>query len=177
MFERNRIHNSNEPTAIPVEISFTTGEQAKGKLIVPLSRSPLEHLNGLGTFVEFEPYGGERQFIAKTQIAAVRPSGVPVSPTLGQPRVSHDDFDPYAILGLTRGCSWDDVRQAYVRLSKTYHPDRYSNAALPAEVKSYLEAMARRLNAAYAALEAVQRAAKQAPSPRYAPVFTSGPQI
>jgi hypothetical protein len=158
-----------------VEIGLVSGEQTKGKLMVPVGRSPLEVLNGLGAFIEFEPYGGERQFLAKTQIAAMRLAGVPQRPSLS-PAYANDDFDPHTILGVPRGCAWEDIRQAYLRLSKTYHPDRYSNAMLPDEVRTYLETMARRLNAAYAALEATKRAVEQSPMPRYAPVFTSAPR-
>lgn len=33
------------------------------------------------------------------------------------------DLDPYTVLGLRRGCSADEVRDAYRRKSKKYHPD------------------------------------------------------
>jgi hypothetical protein len=176
MFERNRIDNAPETIAVPVEIGLVTGEQVKGKLMVPVGRSPLEFLNSLGAFVEFEPYGGERQLLAKTQIAAMHLAGVPKSPALNTPHAGAADFDPYAILGVSRGCSRDEVRQAYLRLSKTYHPDCYSGVALPDEVKTYLETMARRLNAAYAALEQAQRTVNKTPMPRYEPIFTSPPR-
>lgn len=32
-------------------------------------------------------------------------------------------IDLYSMLGLVRGCSHEDIREAYRRLSKTYHPD------------------------------------------------------
>ncbi len=51
------------------------------------------------------------------------------------------------------GASRDEVRQAYLRLAKAYHPDRYASVELPEEVRDYLSAMARRVNAAHAALE------------------------
>ena len=60
-------------------------------------------------------------------------------------------------------------RRQVFRLAKAYHPDRYATAELPAEVRDYLAAMARRINAAHAALEVPLK--KQAV--RQEPVFTS----
>jgi DnaJ-domain-containing protein 1 len=128
-----------------------------------------EVLNGPGGFIEFEPYGGERSFIAKAQIASVRLLGVPRVPNLNARLRDLDGFDPFAVLGLSPGASRDEIRQAYVAVAKRYHPDRYASAELPTEVIEYLFAMARRINAAYEALGAEQK--KQAA--RAAPVFTS----
>ena len=66
-----------------------------------------------------------------------------------------DDFDPHAILGLSPECMPDEVRRACLRHSKDDHPGRCSAAAVPPEVRACLETMARRVNAAYAALEVV----------------------
>ena len=85
-------------------------------------------------------------------------------------RQRDSEFDPYLILQIRPGASWEQIKAAYHAQAKTYHPDRYANAELPTEVKEYLAVMARRINAAYAALEPVS-------SPRTAaraePVYTS----
>lgn len=175
MFERNRVDNVPEPSAVPVELTFVDGEGEKGKLLVPSGKVTPEVLNGPAQFVEFEPYGGERRYIAKSQIAAVRLVGVPRAQTLGK-RSAQDGFNPHDILGVSPESTWDEVRQAYVRLSKAYHPDRYSTAILPDDVKDYLETMSRRINAAYAALEAPQKITRRAAGERSQPIFTSGPR-
>jgi curved DNA-binding protein CbpA len=87
-----------------------------------------------------------------------------------------NDFDPFAILGVTADSSHDEVKSAWHRLSKTYHPDRYAAAELPAEVLDYLSAMARRINSAYAALEAPVAAERRAASLRATPIYTSRPR-
>jgi curved DNA-binding protein CbpA len=84
-----------------------------------------------------------------------------------------DGFDPYAILGLQRGASFDETRSAYHGLAKTYHPDRYATAELPTEVISYLAGMARRVNAAYAALEASQAQKRRYEGLKQDAVYTS----
>lgn len=173
MFERNKIDNVPEPSAVPVELTLTDGTLAKGKLLVPMGKTLADLLNGGGGFVEFEPYGGERRFVAKGQLGSVRPVGVPKSPNLAARAEGLDSFNPHAILGVAQDAAWDDVRQAYHRLAMTYHPDRYASAELPAEVIEYLYVMARRVNVAYAALETPHQLSKTAAAVRSAAVYSS----
>jgi hypothetical protein len=173
MFERNRIDNIPEASAIPVEITLADGSLVKGKLLVAVGKTVADALNAGGGFVEFEPYGGERSFVAKAQLAAVKLVGVPKAPNLNARLKDIDGFDPFAVLGVQVGSSREEVRQAYFSLAKTYHPDRYATAELPGEVRDYLSAMARRINAAHAALEVPEK--KKAM--RAEPIFTSGTRI
>jgi hypothetical protein len=169
MFERNRTDVAVESSAVPVEVVYSDGTVAKGKLMVALGKSVADTLNGSGSFVEFEPYGGERSFLAKAQLATVKLVGIPKAANL-QARLSDPDgFDPFRVLGLSPAASREERRQAFVALSKTYHPDRYATVVLPDEVRKYLDAMARRINAAHEALEVTQK--KQAI--RNEPIFTS----
>jgi hypothetical protein len=169
MFERSRVDNAPDQTAMPVEATFADGSVVRGKLLVAATRSIGDVLNGGGAFLEFEPYGGERQYIAKAQIASIKMLGVPKLPNLNARLKDYDGFDPYAVLGIKPGATREDIRQAYFALAKAYHPDRYATAELPTEVIEYLFAMARRVNAAHAALSTEQK--KQAA--RAEPVFTS----
>jgi DnaJ-class molecular chaperone len=41
------------------------------------------------------------------------------------------DPDPYRTLGLPRGASTDEVKHAYRRLAKQFHPDSAGERALP----------------------------------------------
>lgn len=58
--------------------------------------------------------------------------------------------DYYAVLGIRRDASHDDVRHAYHRLAKLWHPDRYMDA--PPALRERAERRTRALNAAYAVL-------------------------
>jgi DnaJ domain len=165
MFERNRVDNALEVSAVPVEITLLDGTLIKGKLLVPILKTAADTLNGGTAFIEFEPYGGEKRYIAKAQLAAVKPVGVPRVPGLQSRLRDIGEFDPYAVLGLAHGAAREQIREAYVALAKAYHPDRYVNVVLPPEVGDYLAAMARRINAAHAALEA--------PQMRQEPIVTS----
>ena len=97
---------------------------------------------------------------------------MPKAPSLGARLKDVDGFDPHAVLRIDHGASRDEVRHAYFALAKAYHPDRYATAELPEEVRDYLSAMARRINAAHAALDVPER--KKAA--RAEPVFTTPPR-
>lgn len=157
MFERNRTDFAPEAHSVPVEVVFADGRLERGKLLIAVGRSLADVLNGPGAFVEFEPYGGERGFIAKVHLVTVKPVAVPRAPDLQARLGDADGFDPHRVLGLRAGASREDMRAAYFALAKIYHPDRYATAELPQEVRDYLAAMARRVNAAHAALETPQK--------------------
>jgi hypothetical protein len=169
MFERNRAGNGPEPSAVPVEVALADGTTVKGKLLVPMGKCVADALNGAGAFIEFEPYGGERSFLAKAQLASIKLVNAPKAASLSARLADPNGFDPHVVLGVDAGAGREVVRQAYFALAKAYHPDRYATAELPLEVRDYLAAMARRINAAHAALEAPQK--RQAL--RQEPVFTS----
>ena len=157
MFERSKADNASDLTAMPVEAAFADGTVVRGKLLVPTTKTMSDVLNGPGTFLEFEPYGGERSYIAKAQVASIKLLGVPKLPNLNVRLRDLDGFDPFAVLGVAAGATKDEIRQAYFALAKSYHPDRYATAELPTEVIEYLFAMARRINAAHAALNVEQK--------------------
>ena len=110
-----------------------------------------------------------RSFVSKSQLVSVQPVGVPRPSSLQARLTDPDGFDPHRVLGLRAGATREEIRQAYFALAKTYHPDRYATVELPAEVRDYLAAMARRINAAHAALEVPEKQK----AARAEPVFTS----
>ena len=173
MFERNKVDNAPELGAVAIEATLDDGTVLKGKVAIPQHKTIYEALNGPVTFLEFETFDGDRRFIAKSTLRSVKLIAAGRGPNLAQRLKDADGFDPHTILGLSRTSTWEDVKAAFHRLSKTYHPDRYSNAELPQEVRDYLAAMARRVNAAYAALEVPHQARKQATTNRATPVYTS----
>jgi DnaJ-domain-containing protein 1 len=172
MFERNRI-DSIEQGLTAVVLTLSDGRELHGKITMPAARTVIDFINGPAAFIEFEPYDGEKSFVAKPTISAVRVTAVPRPTNVNQRLRDLDAFDPYQILSLERGASWDDTRTAYHRLAKVYHPDRYATAELPEEVINYLSGMARRVNAAYSALEASHAQKKQYAGLKQAPVYTS----
>lgn len=178
MFERVKVDNVGavQTVAIPVEATMDDGRTLRGKFVVPQGRGVAEILNGTAQFIEFEPYGGERTLLAKTSLKAVKPVNVPANNQLSRRANEVDTFDPYGVLGIRAGSSFEDVRAAYHRLAKIYHPDRYSMAELPAEVRDYLAACVRRINAAFAALEAPHQVVRKVAAERAEAVYESRPR-
>jgi len=56
--------------------------------------------------------------------------------------------DPYDVLGLPRGASWERITAAHRRLARAWHPDGAS-----ADQRGEREELIRRLNVAYAELK------------------------
>jgi DnaJ-domain-containing protein 1 len=152
-----------EKEALAAEIELADGRIRKGKLWVAAGKSLADTLNGGQPFVEFTPLGDERaSHLAKAHIVAVKAIDIPKFVALHERRGVAGCDDPYQILGVSAGTPWGAVREAYLNLAKTYHPDRYSGVDLPKEVAEYLGAKARRINVAFALVE---EAFKQAASP------------
>lgn len=173
MFERNKIDNSLQQMAVPAEITLDDGTLLKGKFLILAARSISEVLNGDTRFFEFETYSGERSLLARSAIKAIKLINIPGIANFRSRIKDGDTFDPYQTLGVSSDTVWEDIRAQYLKLSKTYHPDRFSGLDLPSEVREYLSAMARRVNAAYAALEEPVIAAKRATIAKAQPVYTS----
>ncbi len=147
----NRImfNGGDQKKAVLAELTLSDGRKLKGKLIIPVSSDLMRTLNGDANFVEFETPAGVRSVIARTAIIEVLPIETPKARRLDA-EFADDSFDPHEILGLTNAASEKQVRTAYVKLTKRYHPDRYISMDLPKEISTYVEAMSRRINAAYA---------------------------
>lgn len=60
-----------------------------------------------------------------------------------------DERDPYAVLGVTRAASVDEVRSRYRKLAQEHHPDRLVAQGLPAEFVRTATAKMATINAAY----------------------------
>lgn len=149
----------------PVEITLEDGQELKGRLSLPPGRTLVDVLNGTATFVEFEVNGGERMYIAKSALHCVKPMNVPAAPDLWAGPTDGSGFDPYSVLGVTHGASREVAHEAYLGLAKVYHPDRYAAVELPKEVSEYLAVMARRINAAYQALDGERKRQAVKPEP------------
>jgi DnaJ domain len=154
MFERNRVDRPHEPERCnqTVEVTLDDGEVIRGRLHYPNNRTLGDELNHASGFLDFEILEGERFYLAKSAIQAVRPRQVPRADQLSRAQLKSELFNPWTVLGVSEQASKDEIREAYHRLVKQYHPDRFANTDLPREVKEYLNAMSRRINAAYSTL-------------------------
>jgi hypothetical protein len=177
MFERNRVDSgTNQQSATAAEVTLTSGEVLTGRVLTSAARAFPEALNGSAPFLEFEPFNAPRRFLAKAAILSIELLETPRTNQLSPRGREAESFDPHAVLGVARSAGFEEIRQAYLRMSKLYHPDRYSAVELPREVRDYLSAMAASINTAYSALERAQTAQKERTSNRVEAIYTSPPR-
>ena len=167
MFERNRVDRLHEPerTTTTVEITLGDGETVAGRVHFAPTRSLGEELNNASGFVDFEVHDGDRFFLSKQAIHAVRPRQIPRADQLARAQSKSELFNPWTVLGIAETASKDEVREAYHRLVKQYHPDKFANQDMPREVKEYLDSMSRRINTAYTALSGGAKRHPAEPAP------------
>ncbi len=118
---------------------------------LPLSRRLADALNNDDVFLDAITPSGQQQFIAKSTIKLVRSANVPRADQLDtESRVPGTPaFDPYAILKVAKDASPEDIKSAYHRMARLYHPDRIASYELPDEVKDYVRTMLVRINLAF----------------------------
>jgi DnaJ domain len=153
MFERNRIdtkdHNS---TTTSVEIVLEGGEVVHGRVFHSVTRSVGEELNGPALFLDFEQAGHGRTWLTKRSIQSLSLTSIPRADQLDRVIKGADAMNPYLVLNVAADADKEAIREAYHRMVRLYHPDRFITVELPPEMRDYVNAMARRINVAYATL-------------------------
>ena len=152
MFNKENDYQRHNRAPVSVSITLAAGQTLRGTLFVPKTKSLMEELNRGEPFLEFESYDGTRMFIARTNIGSVKEFNIPRVDQLENKVGLLDQFDAHAVLGVAADADKVAIRQAYLNLAKTYHPDRFARMELPREVFEYLSAVATRVNLAYSEL-------------------------
>lgn len=156
MFERNRVDNRAE-TLICVEVTIAGGEKFSGRVSLAAGKPVQKLLDSDDNFIYAETFDGEGHFIPKSDIRGLKVINTGRVATMFMTIPDAKNFDPYRVLGLERTAKFDEIKDAHVRLTKLYHPDRYAGVELPREVKTYIEAMSKNINAAFQALKHVAK--------------------
>jgi hypothetical protein len=157
VFERNRIEtfdrgDGRNKITLAVDLVMDDGRTLTGHIIAAAGRGLIDVLNASGGFVEFETAAGERAYLAKSSIRSAKPRVHVRTDQMERRLRSAEASDPFQVLGITRGSPPDAAREAYLKLAKVYHPDRLQGLDIPREMLEYGSAMAKRINAAYAAV-------------------------
>ncbi len=134
-----------------VFLTLTDNQVVTVSIRLPLSKRLADALNNDDVFLDAITPAGQQQFIAKSTIKLVRSANVPRADQLdtegrapGTPA-----FDPYAVLKVAKDASPEDIKLAYHRMARLYHPDRIASYELPEEVKDYVRTMLVRINLAF----------------------------
>lgn len=154
MFERNRVDNRAE-TLVAVEVTLADASKIAGRAVLAPGKGVHKLLVGDDAFIYLDVFDGDGTFVPKAEIRGLKVLTSVKSQTVTLPIPDARNFEPYRVLGLEKGASFVEIRDAYHRLSKLYHPDRYAGVELPREVKAYLDAMSKNINAAFHALKYV----------------------
>jgi len=136
---------------IAVLLTLADNQVVTVSIRLPLSRRLADALNNDDVFLDAITPSGQQQFIAKSTIKLVRSANVPRADQLDtEGRVPGTPaFDPYAILKVARDANPEDIKSAYHRMARLYHPDRIASYELPDEVKDYVRTMLVRINLAF----------------------------
>lgn len=146
---------------ISVVVTTTDGETMQGSVRLPLSNRLADAVNNAEPFFDFATPEGERYFLAKHSVRKIEAFEIPRIDQLDRHDRNDAAFDPYLVLGLPKEANLASVEQAYHRLARSYHPDRFAGLELPREMHDYATAMLARINLAYRQLGARQGNGKQ----------------
>jgi DnaJ-domain-containing protein 1 len=139
---------SNSSKSVEISLRMLDGATLRGTLLLGASAGIEGVLSKETPFVEFVSKDGQRKFISKHQIAYVEPVEPLKKPVLISPKDPRY-VDGFTMLGVNRGCSFEDAKLAYHRLAKLYHPDNFAGMLLPEEVQRYLSSMFQQINTAF----------------------------
>ena len=144
---------------VAVLISLTDGSVITGSVQKPRTKSLLEFMNNGLPFMEVERKDGSRLELSKTALRSIETYEAPRANQLSQEMQKFESFEPHDVLGVSKGAPREAVREAYLKMQRMYHPDRYTGTDLPSEVADYINAISRRVNIAYSMLSERGRAA------------------
>ena len=144
--------SANATKKIPLILQLSDGQQHTGNLIIGMTSDLPRTLNGDGRFVEFEGNNGKNSMVLKDAIIRVIPTDVPKVKKLDAGADSNNEFNPFRVLKISPKSSSDEIRAAYHKMAKIYHPDRFINVEMPDEMTKYAQNMSRLVNAAFQVL-------------------------
>jgi DnaJ-domain-containing protein 1 len=137
----------------PATIEFSDGGRLEAALIMPRQNMTImEILNRGLDFLEVQMLDGDVVNIARSAIRSIKSREVPKVKELSAHLADKGRFDPHAILRVPQSADAEAIRHSYLALVREYHPDSYASVPLPKEVAEYLNAMLKRINAAYTIL-------------------------
>ncbi len=115
------------------KITLVDGKSQIVSVKLPMSGKLTDAFNNSEAFIDIITGDGTQQVINKATVARAEAADPPRA-GLNQQRRSSDKsgFNPYAVLGVEKSAGADELRQAFLALVKTYHPDRFASLDLAA---------------------------------------------
>jgi len=138
-------------TAILVEISLADGATLFGNLFVPPQGRLTDLLNDDRDFLPVQTTAGVFMALAKTAIKQV------TFPLVDA--VSYQGNDPYLILGVREGVTYEELKKAYHQLCLVNHPDRIKGFGLGPDFQELATINMARISNAYSQVSRTVKAA------------------
>jgi hypothetical protein len=138
--------------AVKVLLETADGKTIEAELMIFHGDSVTEVMNGRAEFLELHDSSGKSSLVAKSFIRRIFPKA-----DEEQERRENTDLtklrlhanDPYLVLDVPSQASDEDVRLAYHKLARAYHPDKLAALDLPPAIRDYGEEILKKINAAY----------------------------
>jgi hypothetical protein len=132
-------------------LTLSDGAALTVQIRLPLSNRLADALNNADPFLDVLTPGGEQQFISKSVIRTIRQMELPRAEQadLEARAAALATADPHVVLKVPRDAGPDQLREAYHRMARLYHPDRMASYELPDEMRDYARAMLVRINLAF----------------------------
>jgi hypothetical protein len=141
--------SETEKGRVAVTMTLASGETLNGHVFMKAAGQLRDLLNGPDRFLEFEKRDLSLVYLSKDSILTVAHLVVPKNDQLQRRSRDLHAFDPYHSLGIDRTAGPGEIRAAYRRLARDYHPDKLAGIGVPKEVLDYMNAMFARVHAAY----------------------------
>jgi hypothetical protein len=149
----------------PIEIMLVDGTTLTGNLLISRDKTLREFFNiQTDPFFDFDCGRGGPMVLAKTSIRQIRLISAQKKDdqakvdALAARQAELEKTDVYKILSVPTSIDKEGLRKAYLVKARQYHPDKFVDPEIPEEIRSYVNAMARRVNAAYQELTIVLEA-------------------
>ncbi len=110
-------------------------------------------LDGLFHIAKADGYVHEKEMAFLSSVAGIFGYDEAGFDQIAIRHVERGEGDPYAILGIDRGVSFEEARKRYRVLVKEHHPDRLVAEGLPLEFITIANARLAVINAAWASIE------------------------
>ena len=141
--------SETEKSRVAVTLTLASGATLNGHVFMKAAGQLRDLLNGSDRFLEFETRELSLVYLSKDSILTVATLVVPKNDQLQRRARDLHAFDPYHSLGIDRSAGPGEIRAAYRRLARDYHPDKLAGIGVPKEVLDYMNAMFARIHAAY----------------------------
>ncbi|MES2907149.1 MAG: DnaJ domain-containing protein [Pseudomonadota bacterium] len=155
-----RADYERQKNPLKVTLHTSDGKKYNAVLMINHGENLVNYLNSGSEFIEIEDDHKKKIILAKSSIQSVEPrdgAEHKVSEQVAGEKWRHHSQDPYVMLDVAMDANDEDIRAAYHKLARAYHPDRMASLELPPAMLEHGEEILKKINAAYEAIVSQRR--------------------